>query len=222
MRLYCMNPGLKPGVKGKLPFKGERPMKANRHVWIAVCGVLVFASVVSLSVQSATQKSKSRKKKPGPSPNFVAHKFTPSCDSPSYPTPAPQASLGIDAACDLPGSGGAEANQNKAKNNFCASGTPKEMTIADLKKLQTTVNNDKSINFGDANSATRKKGPTVDRSKLEDLGEGTLVTIKAYVLIARQEGAESVNCGHNVTDDKPFHDIHISLVDSPKTTLAGE
>src|SRR5215831_20199043 len=106
-----MNPGPGRGP-GKTAVQGARLMKTNRHMWIAMCCVL-FAGVVSLSVQSATQKSKSHKKKPGPSPNFVAHKFTPSCDSPSYPAPTPQESLGIDASCDLPGSGGAEANQNK-------------------------------------------------------------------------------------------------------------
>ena len=42
-------------------------------------------------------------------------------------------------------------------------------------------------------------------------------------LIVRQEGAESVNCGSTLPlNDKLFHDIHISLVDSANTTLANE
>ncbi len=41
---------------------------------------------------------------------------------------------------------------------------------------------------------------------------------KVFVLIARQEGGESVNCGKNVLDAALFHDIHISLVSSLDVT----
>jgi hypothetical protein len=46
------------------------------------------------------------------------------------------------------------------------------------------------------------------------LGEGTQVTLTGFVKIARQEGAESVNCGKGgpVPDQPQYHDIHISIV----------
>lgn len=75
-----------------------------------------------------------------------------------------------------------------------------------------------AINFGNENKGTRKKGPTTNRAPLRRLGEGKLVTLKAYVLIARQEGGESVNCGKNVPNAADFHDIHISLVESADVT----
>lgn len=142
-------------------------------------------------------------------------KFKPACTAPSYPSPAPVKSLGIDSKCGLPGSGtGAEGQQNMAKNNFCAKGTPQSITIADLTNLQEQVEKNPAINFGSEDKGTRKKGPTTNRAPLRKLGEGKLVTMNAFVLIARQEGAESVNCEKNVPDDPLYHDIHISLVAS--------
>lgn len=155
--------------------------------------------------------------KPGarttPAPKRV--KFKPVCANTSYPTPAPAKSPKIDSQCGLPGAGtGPEGQQNSAKNNFCAKGTPQQITIADLTNLQKQVEKNPAINFGNENKGTRKKGPTTNRAPLKKLGEGKLVTLKAFVLIARQEGPESVNCEKNVPDEAPFHDIHISLVGS--------
>jgi len=144
-----------------------------------------------------------------------AVKFKPTCASPSYPAPPPSKSPGIDAQCGLSGAGsGPEGQQDSVKNNFCAKGTPRAITIDYLKGLQAQVEKNPSINFGSENKGTRKKGPTTNRAPLRRLGEGKLVTIRAFVLIARQEGAESVNCEKNVPDEALFHDIHISLVES--------
>lgn len=141
--------------------------------------------------------------------------FKPVCVTPSFPTPPPKKRLGIDSQCGLTGAGtGPEGVQDSVKNNFCARGTPQKITIDYLKGLQAKVEQNPSINFGNENKGDRKKGPTTNRAPLRRLGEGKLVTIQAYVLIARQEGAESVNCGKNVPNDPLFHDIHISLVSS--------
>lgn len=141
--------------------------------------------------------------------------FKPVCVTPSFPTPPPKKRLGIDSQCGLTGAGtGPEGVQDSVKNNFCARGTPQKITIDYLKGLQAKVEQNPSINFGNENKGGRKKGPTTNRAPLRRLGEGKLVTIQAYVLIARQEGAESVNCGKNVPNDPLFHDIHISLVSS--------
>ena len=93
------------------------------------------------------------------------------------------------------------------KNSFCANGTPVEISIAEMERLQLTAEKDPSITFGSMVSMT-------DRAPLEMLGEGKLVTLKAFVLKARPEGGESVNCKKDVPDDPLFHDIHITLVDS--------
>jgi hypothetical protein len=157
--------------------------------------------------------------------------FSPACSNPSFPQPSAKTSLGIDAQCGVAGSGGAEAEQNKAKNNFCASGTPESIVIDDLINLQKKVEQDNSINFGDKDATVikagkkvviRKRGPTANRAPLQALGEGKLVVLKAFVFIARQENGETVNCGKNFPPgdirNPLFHDIHISLVASDQTT----
>ena len=50
------------------------------------------------------------------------------------------------------------------------------------------------------------------------VAEGKLAVLKGFVLIARQEGAESVNCGKNAPNSPPYHDIHISIVQSADET----
>src|ERR1700752_2540081 len=89
--------------------------------------------------------------KPQPAP-FKATSFKPACAKPSYPTPAPAAPPAIDSQCGLAGAGlGPEGAQNSAKNNFCAMGTPQEITIADMTKLQQQVEQNAAINFGNEN-----------------------------------------------------------------------
>jgi len=152
-------------------------------------------------------------------PVFKRTKFKPACASPSYPMPAPSQSPGIDGLCGLAGAGtGPEGAQDMVKNNFCAKGSPQEITIDDLTKLQAQVEKNPAINFGNENKGSRRRGPTANRAPLRKLGEGKLFTLKAFVLIARQEGGESVNCGKNVPDGPLFHDIHISLVASNDVT----
>lgn len=151
-----------------------------------------------------------------------ADKFTPECGSPHFPSPAPSHNLGIDTKCAMEGSGGDEANQNRAKNNFCAEGSPWPIALPELKDLEKKVEGDTSINYGDKIMPGRsKKGPTIDRGPLHELGEGKQVQFVGFVLKARQEGPESVNCGKGVTanagNKNLFHDIHISLVETANT-----
>ena len=144
--------------------------------------------------------------------------FTPSCSSPLYPSPPPAAALDIDGVCGITGSGGAEAAQNSAKNNYCATNAPEPITIDQLQKLQVQVENDQSINFGNKNTPARKKGPTTNRGPLQEMGEGKAVVLKGFVLKARPEGAESVNCGKNVAAGQVLHDIHIAIVADKSVT----
>jgi hypothetical protein len=140
--------------------------------------------------------------------------FVESCPNPLFPSPD-QTTID-ETSCTIAGSGGAETFQNEAKNNFCAVGPAKAKTISDLVNLQAKVEQDVTIPFGNTRShGTHPHGPATNRKPLQDLGEGTLVTLQGFVLIARQEGAESVNCGKNVDDKSTNHDIHISIVAAP-------
>lgn len=185
-------------------------MNIRRQLLVSTVCLIAFA-LGGLSIQVLGQ---SRSKPP-----FKRTRFKPVCTNPQYPAPAPARNPAIDSQCGLAGSGtGPEGVQNSAKNNFCATGEAQEITIADLTNLQQQVEKNPAINFGNENKNGKKKGPTVNRAPLKKLGEGKLVTLKAFVLIARQEGPESVNCEKNVAATPPFHDIHISLVESADVT----
>ena len=165
----------------------------------------------------------------GMQPIHAQDQFKLPCAQPHYPDPA-TSGLTIDKQCVVEGAGKevddnpAEGEQNKAKNNFCAQESGGTVKTTDMKALQAKVMQDPSINFGE------KVGPTKDRTKLQDLGEGKIVVFTGYVLKARQEGAESVNCelgkpargSRAATKTSPatdaLHDIHISLVDSKTVT----
>lgn len=140
--------------------------------------------------------------------------FVESCNNPLFPSPDRTT---IDqTTCTIAGSGGAETFQNEAKNSFCAAGPATSKTIQDLMNLQAKVEQDVTIPFGNTRShGAHPHGPATNRKPLQDLGEGTLVTLQGFVLIARQEGAESVNCGTNIADIPTNHDIHISIVAAP-------
>jgi hypothetical protein len=141
--------------------------------------------------------------------------FAQSCANPHFPTETPAA---IDATtCGIAGNGGADTWQNEAKNNFCATDPAKPIAIPDMVQLQSKVQEDQSIPFGNPRQhpLTSSAGPAKDRVPLRALGEGNQVVLKGFVRIARQEGAESVNCGSHVPADPGNHDIHISIVQNP-------
>jgi hypothetical protein len=140
--------------------------------------------------------------------------FSQSCTNPEFPSDIPAVIDGT--ACGIAGNGGAETWQNEAKNNFCALEPAKPITIPDMVKLQADVEN-QGIAFGNPRQhpLTDEPGPVKDRSPLVALGEGNQTVLEGYVRIARQEGAESVNCGSHVPNDPNYHDIHISIVENP-------
>src|ERR1700693_4862783 len=148
---------------------------------------------------------------------LYADDLTQTCSSPQFPQAAPTK---IDSACGTSGNGGSEANQNQAKNNFCAAGPANPVSIPDLIALQKKAQAIKGISFGnpDHHPLTSNPGPMINRSALISLGEGNLVVLQGFVLVARQEGAESVNCGKAVSNSPAYHDIHISIVDTATNT----
>ena len=140
--------------------------------------------------------------------------FVESCSNPLFP--GPDRTTIDETSCTIAGSGGAETFQNEAKNNFCAVGPAKAIAIPDLVNLQAKVEQDVTIPFGNTRShSAHPHGPATDRKPLQALGEGTLVTLQGFVLTARQEGKESVNCGKAIADIPSNHDIHISIVAAP-------
>jgi len=141
--------------------------------------------------------------------------FVESCTSPAFPTDV--ATNMDEEPCSVVGSGGAETWQNEAKNNFCAADPAQPITIPEILKLQTQVQRDSTIPFGNPRNhpLTPTAGPARDRRHLVALGEGNKVELQGFVKIARQEDAESVNCGKNVPNLPEDHDIHISLVQNP-------
>lgn len=196
------------------------PRPVTLTLLIAALGMAVLTSWGSGRASMAKAQAPAK-------PTFKPTKFKPTCANPTFPMPAPAKAPAIDSLCGLSGIGGAspEGVQDAVKNNFCAKGIPRAVSLADLTGLQSKVEANQAINFGSAGRGTRKKGPTINRAPLQKLGEGKLVTLsKVYVLIARQEGGESVNCGKDV-EGKPTvldHDIHISLVSSPNLDPAKD
>jgi len=184
--------------------------------------VLPFAPVaLALLMQSGPNGGGSHPATPAPSAaetttaGEAGSGFTETCANPHFPPNS--APTTIDAtSCTLAGSGGPETFQNEAKNNFCAVGPAKAITIPEMVNLQSQVQQNPSIPFGSTHGhpLTAKPGPATDRKPLQALGEGTEVSLQGFVLIARQQGAESVNCGKNIADIPTNHDIHISIVDS--------
>lgn len=120
----------------------------------------------------------------------------------------------IDATCPAEGTGTTDAHraQNRAKNNFCASGTPVLVTHLTMTRLQEAVEDaDPDIPFG-----ARDTLPP-DRSRLKDLrtttegdlvGEGTRVQLVGFVLEAHRGGEEAVNCDKGRKENT---DIHIAI-----------
>src|SRR5947209_7908369 len=113
----------------------------------------------------------------------------------------------IDKNCgivgDSPTTSPEHQEQNRRKNNLCATSSPNDITVADLVSLQENV---------DASGLKydREHLPT-DRSSLEKLGEGTVVRIVGLIEMAQfsnKKDGESVNCHRK----NASNDIHIELV----------
>ena len=93
--------------------------------------------------------------------------------------------------------------------------TAKTFTLDDARSLQNYIDN----TFGDARTKKTKFEPTRNLRNIATfdgtMGEGDLVRLSAYLVVAKDEGSESVNCaGHDGTD------IHISL--GPKSAHPTE
>jgi hypothetical protein len=93
--------------------------------------------------------------------------------------------------------------------------TPKPLTLDDARSLQNYIDN----TFGDARTTKTKFEPTRSLRNIATfdgkMGEGDLLRLSAYLVVARDEGSESVNCAGNDGTD-----IHISV--APKSAHPTE
>jgi hypothetical protein len=178
--------------------------------------VAPFAPVaLALAMNAVPHKTSSTAPEPAAATSSAELTFVESCPSPAFPTDV--ATDMDEEPCSVAGSGGAETWQNEAKNNFCAADPAQPITLPEMLKLQAQVQQDSTIPFGNSHNhpLTSTAGPAKDRSHLVAMGEGHKVGLQGFVKLARQEGGESVNCGKTVPNQPQYHDIHISIVQSP-------
>jgi hypothetical protein len=111
---------------------------------------------------------------------------------------------------------GPHALQNAAKNNLCAKGDPDPalVTFATFRKLQAVVVEQNLTHFSASKLPDSREDfhELVTATNHEDVGEGTLVSLVAYVAKVKRGGKESVNC--KVTKGRDLLDHHIVLVNS--------
>jgi hypothetical protein len=149
----------------------------------------------------------------------------------------------FEAGCELPFTGGesrdvdercpiegcanrpSDKAQNRIKNNLCATGTPVQINFTSIDRLQRAV--DRLVRNGELSYGSTGPPQPEDRAKLRGLstvdragnavtlGEGSLVTIDAFVLDAKHDdtfpfgfGGEGVNCKNSLLE---WNDIHVAL-----------
>ncbi len=130
--------------------------------------------------------------------------------------------------------GGPGANQNRMKNNLCATNEPVSLSYGDFSAMQRKANRRREKE-ADFNFGTRQH-PIRNRAKLRDfyttkdgttVGEGVVVRHSGFLAEARKArigtSGESVNCKLTEKDE---NDIHIDIVrrpsDSPCLSVTAE
>src|SRR5882724_10106055 len=145
-------------------------------------------------------------------------KFKPGC-----PLPAPLASIAepqpIDKTCSIRGFSqvAEKVAESRAKNNFCASGPPVDVSYDVFKELQQAVEA-AHVHLDDRQHPARPSGTFT--TSAGTLGEGNQVRFVAFVLKAKFSNTKKQKDGHvgeNVNCNKPTganNDVHIVLVHS--------
>src|SRR5437588_357969 len=107
-------------------------------------------------------------------------------------------------ACPSTGCGRVDPLLNEQKNIQSDSREPVAKTLKDLKDLPDPV---PDFHIGDT------------REKLKALGEGEMITVVAYALVARKGSKESCNCGLAAPKDT---DNHIVLVEEETLAITAK
>lgn len=126
----------------------------------------------------------------------------------------------IDGTCGSAGdaASGPHAAQNRAKNNFCATGLPIPVAYTTFKALQRAVDKATNIPYGSANKLPPDRDALKNLVKLPNgtlIGEGTIVQYVAFISHPRNSNVtkgESVNCKASGADN---NDIHFDLLRRP-------
>jgi hypothetical protein len=170
--------------------------------------MLLCLLAVAASAQPNKKKSGNKKGKPTCTPSGS---FTPQCNPFGNASRNPH----IDSMCGLTGTAkddGGKA-QDRQKNNLCATGTPTELTIQQLKTLQADVDQT-DLDYGSTHTKPPHAGPPANREEFfqkehdRGFGEGDPVTFVGYIVEAKKGGSETVNC--NCTDPASI-DVHMAL-----------
>jgi hypothetical protein len=109
------------------------------------------------------------------------------------------------------------AKQNAAKNNLCAGGEVMSTTFVSFKGLQSNLERKGNALFS-ANALPKDRAIFADvytTSNGDTIGEGTLVSLVAFVGKVKRGGKESVNCGSAAAADV---DAHVVLLPSANAT----
>lgn len=133
---------------------------------------------------------------------------------------------GVDSTCGMTGDATSDGDkaQDRQKNNLCATGTARLITIKDLQGLQKDVD-DTGVKYGNEHEGG---GPPADRASLftkipsTSPKEGELVSFIGYIIEAKPGSSETVDC-HCATPDAI--DVHIAVADhqlnlTPQMTTA--
>jgi hypothetical protein len=127
----------------------------------------------------------------------------------------------LDDSCGVDGNASADTpqgQQNEAKNNFCAAGSPVNVNFDVLHQLQEVAAS--RVTFGSDRSLPKDRSELLNLpTTAGSLGEGTVVRVAAFIMDAHpsnaSSGGESVNCKTNGAEN---NDIHIVLAESSDET----
>ncbi len=122
-----------------------------------------------------------------------------------------------DNTCGITGDAKTDGDkaQDRQKNNLCATGSPRPITIKDLTALQEAVDATK-VDYGGEHGSKAHAGPPADRSTLftkipsGSPKEGDLVSFIGYIVEAKPGSNETVDC--NCTGPDAI-DVHIAVAD---------
>ena len=156
-------------------------------------------------------------------------KFTSTCN----PFGAAAVAHSVDNTCGMTGdatSAGDKA-QDSQKNDLCAKGPARMITIKDLTALQKAVDAT-GVDYGGEHGTKPHAGPPADRSTLftklpsGSAKEGDLVSFIGYIAEAKPGSSETVDCHCAVPDAIDVHiavaDHLLTLPEAPATATAAE
>lgn len=120
----------------------------------------------------------------------------------------------IDADCGIEGAATTDAKklEARAKNNYCATGTPSRVTFVSFKRLQQATEAS-GFDLADDRSGAQDLHTTTDGNTI---GEGDVVTFSGFVIradTANRSGGEQVNCNRGGDERNDLH-IHVASTTS--------